>query len=349
MPFNGSGGFVPVSAPDYPPLAGQPIYASQFIANIADIHSGLGNCLTRDGQSPPTQNIPMNGMKLTNVGDGTADGDALGYGQAALVAGLGALATPSFSFLGDLDTGMWSPGADILAWSNAGVETLRLDAAGNLRLGGTPRAWGSSVKALESGSASFSGGTAARMAYNLYYDGTNWRYMTTAAGVLLQDAANGLIFYTAPSGTAGNVATITEMLAITLDGRIHGSALHNNAGTVSGAVDQYIASGTYTPTFTAVAGGPTVGTNSGAVWMRVGNVVTVAGRIAVTAVAASQFRLTLPIASNLGGLGDLAGAAGDINTTAAAAITADATNNAALFVCSGANPTLTYTFSYEVL
>jgi hypothetical protein len=37
--------------------------------------------MTRDGQSPPTENIPMGGNKLTGLASGTASGDALQYGQ----------------------------------------------------------------------------------------------------------------------------------------------------------------------------------------------------------------------------------------------------------------------------
>jgi hypothetical protein len=37
--------------------------------------------MTRDGQSPPTENIPMGGNKLTGLASGTASGDALQYDQ----------------------------------------------------------------------------------------------------------------------------------------------------------------------------------------------------------------------------------------------------------------------------
>jgi hypothetical protein len=43
-----------------------------------------------------------------------------------MAVGLGVEATPSVAFLGDLNTGMWSPSADVIAWSTAGSENLRL-------------------------------------------------------------------------------------------------------------------------------------------------------------------------------------------------------------------------------
>jgi hypothetical protein len=49
-----------------------------------------------------------------------------------IVASLGAAATPAYTFTGDLDTGMWSPGANTLAFSTSGVEAARLTSVGYL-------------------------------------------------------------------------------------------------------------------------------------------------------------------------------------------------------------------------
>jgi len=48
---------------------------------------------------------------------------------------LGAVATPSITFTGDLNTGFWSPTADTLAISTAGEERLRITAAGRMGIG----------------------------------------------------------------------------------------------------------------------------------------------------------------------------------------------------------------------
>lgn len=70
MPFNGSGTY---SLP-----AGNPVVAnttaSSTVRNnsLNDIATALSNCVTKDGQSTPTANIPMGGYEVTNVGDGTA-------------------------------------------------------------------------------------------------------------------------------------------------------------------------------------------------------------------------------------------------------------------------------------
>lgn len=62
----------------------------------------------------------------------------LGAASATSVAAaLGAAATPSYTFTGDLNTGVWSPGADILAVSTGGSERLRVGSTGSVSVGTT--------------------------------------------------------------------------------------------------------------------------------------------------------------------------------------------------------------------
>jgi hypothetical protein len=47
-------------------------------------------------------------------------------------AGRGAVGTPAYTFTGDLNTGMWSPFDDTIAFSTAGIERLRLSGTGEV-------------------------------------------------------------------------------------------------------------------------------------------------------------------------------------------------------------------------
>ena len=50
---------------------------------------------------------------------------------------LGAVGTPSITFTGDLNTGIYSPGADQVAIATGGVQRINIDSSGNLQLGTT--------------------------------------------------------------------------------------------------------------------------------------------------------------------------------------------------------------------
>jgi hypothetical protein len=88
MPFNGAGQYTPPPAAPYPAVGGTTILASQFNNVINDIATALSNCITRDGQSPATANIPLGGFKLTGVGAPGANNDALTFGQAGTMTTL---------------------------------------------------------------------------------------------------------------------------------------------------------------------------------------------------------------------------------------------------------------------
>lgn len=57
-----------------------PITASRMDTQFNDAAQGFDNCVTRDGQSPATANLPLGGFKLTGLGAPTVAGDALSYG-----------------------------------------------------------------------------------------------------------------------------------------------------------------------------------------------------------------------------------------------------------------------------
>jgi hypothetical protein len=62
------------------------------------------------------------------------------------------------------------------------------------------------------------GGASSDVANNLRYDSPNWRYLNTGAAGVLQLIGGELKFFTAPSGTAGNTATITQRLNLSSAG-----------------------------------------------------------------------------------------------------------------------------------
>lgn len=64
------------------------------------------------------------------VGINTAAADAFLSVNGAASFGAGAVGAPSVTGFGDLDTGMWFPAANTLAWSTGGSERMRIDSTG---------------------------------------------------------------------------------------------------------------------------------------------------------------------------------------------------------------------------
>lgn len=127
--------------------------------------------------------------------------------------------------------------------------------------------------------------------------------------------------------------------------------------TIWHAGNMPLASGTYTPTATGVAN---VSSNTPQVhaWMRVGNSVTMSGRVDVIPSLASTFtqiRIALPVPSNFASGMDVSGAlTWNVSTTGLGAgfVNADATNDQIIlnFICgSVANHGLRYSVTYPVL
>lgn len=140
-------------------------------------------------------------------------------------------------------------------------------------------------------------------------------------------------------------------------GRLYGTALHNNAAGLTGTTNQYIGSGTYTPTYTGVANIAAT-TASTAQWMRVGNVVTVSARVNIQTTAAagtlSQLTMTLPIASALTDAQQVSGAGGRVSTAAIEPISVaanSATDEALItfFSTATANAGTTVHFTYVII
>ena len=61
--------------------AGIYVRADKMDVQEADFATALSNCLTRDGQSLPTVDIPMGGFKFTGLGNGVSTTDSVTYAQ----------------------------------------------------------------------------------------------------------------------------------------------------------------------------------------------------------------------------------------------------------------------------
>lgn len=164
-----------------------------------------------------------------------------------LANGLGLVGTPSYTFTGDENSGLWSSAADTLNFSTAGTERVRIDSSGRLQVGGSSGDQLVSINSL-SGNAMISFQIAAS---TKVFTGVSANNDTPVVGMTTGDygvrVQGNDIFLSANSGASGNVvikasgdvgiATITPSYLLDVNGIIQ------SRGT-SGGVRQYTGSAT---------------------------------------------------------------------------------------------------------
>lgn len=116
---------------------------------------------------------------------------------------------------------------------------LKLDSSGNLGLGVTPSAWGGSYKAFQIGNRAIAqtgaGAGDWTMAFNAFYDSADnrWEYIYTGDSAVRysQTGAGIHAWYTAPSGTAGNAISFSQVMTLDASGNLGlGTTSPNNGG-----------------------------------------------------------------------------------------------------------------------
>jgi hypothetical protein len=85
MSFNGSGTFL-INTAGQPVVSGTVISSTAFNALTADLATGLSTCITKDGQTTPTANIPMGSNRITGLGSAVDATDAATFAQAQSTA-----------------------------------------------------------------------------------------------------------------------------------------------------------------------------------------------------------------------------------------------------------------------
>lgn len=124
MPFNGAGTFNRIYSWTVDAANNVNISSSRMDAELNGMAAALSNCVTRDGQSPPSADLPMGGKKLTNLGNATTSTDAvnLATGDARYLLLSGGTVTGNVIFSG-------------LVTVNNNVSAQRLDLSDVLSVG----------------------------------------------------------------------------------------------------------------------------------------------------------------------------------------------------------------------
>lgn len=185
MAFNGSGTFVQTNgfftgsnvwAQDK--AAGVNVVASRHDTHDQDIANGLTNCITKDGQSIPTANIPMGGFKITGLATGTANTDAVNVGQiqnsTSSYGGLSTGAANTYAVTLTPPITSYVAGQRVQFKSHlatTGASTLNVNAIGAAPLLQNTTLAATVANTIPSGEI-----------IDVIYDGTNWQLQNQPAG-----------------------------------------------------------------------------------------------------------------------------------------------------------------------
>jgi hypothetical protein len=143
-------------------------------------------------------------------------------GVATFSAGTAAL--PAITTTGDTNTGIYFPAADTIAFTEGGVEAMRINASGNVGVGVTPSAWFASSKVIQAGpgaSISSRSNTIVEITSNAFLNTSgSWTYQNTGEATLYAGAGGLHRWSIAPSGTAGTAITFTQALTLNTSGNL---------------------------------------------------------------------------------------------------------------------------------
>jgi hypothetical protein len=134
----------------------------------------------------------------------------------------GTAATPAIRGT-DANTGIFFPAADTIAFSEGGVESMRIDASGNLGIGIAPSAWGADYEVIQNASGFFGNYQTSTLllGQNWYDSGAgSYTYKNTGFASYYRQNLGGHIWHTAPSGTAGNAITFTQAMTLDASGNL---------------------------------------------------------------------------------------------------------------------------------
>ena len=226
-PYNGSGTYTLTAG--QPVVAGTDILDSTFNTLTADLATALSTCVTRDGQSPPTTNLPMGSFKLTGLAAGTASGHSVRFEQ--LQTGVNKLITVAGT--GDVITGVMTPTYG--AYTNGDMFTFIVGSTNTTNV--TINIDGLGAKAITNGTTALTAGelTASRVVV-VQYDGTQFQLLNS---YLVTTGTGNLVRATSPTLITPALGTPTALVGTNITGTATAFNINGTVGATTPAAGTF--------------------------------------------------------------------------------------------------------------
>ena len=186
------------------------------------------------GTSSPAQKVEVDAsansqqcisLRNLNSGSGSSMGLLLGNDANSAFGSIfcGSTSYSSFGGASSINLGTYSTNPLVFFTNNA--ERARIDSSGNLGLGVTPSAWGSTRTAIQIGlggaiQGDKNGYTFLDTSANMVFNGTSENYLSSNLATKYRQIVGQHQWYTAPSGTAGNAITFTQAMTLDASGQL---------------------------------------------------------------------------------------------------------------------------------
>jgi hypothetical protein len=148
-----------------------------------------------------------------------------------IVAAAGTASLPALTTTGDVNTGIFFPAADTIAFAEGGAEAMRIDSNGNVGIGVTPKTY-SNGKALQINTSALNddAGGSFHITQNGYFN-SSWKYVQNGTAEKITYGSGVISFSNASNNTSGADAALTwaERMRILSGGEV----LFNNTTTSS--------------------------------------------------------------------------------------------------------------------
>lgn len=230
MSFNGSGTYSLVAGLEANLANGQPNDGTEVYAAFADIATALSTCVTKDGQTTVTANVPMAGYIFTGLGAGSSTGHSLRYEQvfsASSVTLLGGLTIPGLLTL-----------SDELAVGTSNIGTTGVSLAQNYNL-----SWEQSATESLPGIFRTASSAALTLGYGVKYSGSANAVLSSygagsvgQAAIAVQSEAIKFSVNAAATVAVDDTVTLNERMRITPTAALFGRSNETNLGSFTNTV-----------------------------------------------------------------------------------------------------------------